>query len=235
MNSDNDALTRVLARMQQGACVTVGGGRWHQTFSHRAGDWHVEEFDEGLVHEGASSEDEIRKAYALNPGPFLALLNEPFWEGFADALLAGDRDGARAWLAAGRACGAPDLAILSAFLAWPDEAPSSEVRHLVERAIAEERAASIFQMAVLQRHGEIAARRGVEFMNALGAMVGEPPHFFAQRAGFRLRAGDLDGAISDFQREVDRIPVDAGEHTAEGLARRNHLRWLEELRARKRR
>jgi hypothetical protein len=90
-------------------------------------------------------------------------------------------------------------------------------------------------MAILGRHGDVAARRGVEFMNALGAMVGEPPHFFAQRAECRVRAGDIDGAIADFQREVDRLPEDAGEHTAEGLARQNHLRWLEELRARRQR
>jgi hypothetical protein len=221
--------------MRQGARVTVGGGRWNQTFSHRSGDWYAEEFDEGVAHEGVSSEEAIRKAFALSPGPFLALLGEPFWQGFADALLAGDRARARAWLEAGHACGAPDLAILSAFLAWPEEAPSRETRELVARAIAEQRAASIFQMAILQAHGDVAARRGVEFMDALGAMTGEPLHFFAQRAGFRVRAGDIDGALADFQREVDRIPADAGEHTAEGLARQNHLGWIEELRARKRR
>lgn len=203
--------------------------------SRRSGDWYVQELDEGVVNEGVSSEGEIRKAYALSPGPFLALLGEPFWERFASALLAGDRAGAREWLEAGRACGAPDLAILSAFLAWPEEAPSGAVRQLLERAISERRAASIFQMAILQRHGDVAAQRGVEFMNALGAMVGEPPHFFAQRAEFRVRAGDIDGAIVDFQREVARVPEDAGGHTAEGLARRNHLRWIEELRTRKRR
>jgi hypothetical protein len=235
MDSDNDALTRVLALMRAGASVRVGGGRWNETFSFRAGGWYSKVFDEGAFFEGASSEDQIRATYARDPAPFLALLGEPFWEALASALIAGDRDGARAWLEQGRACGARDLDILSAFLAWPEESPSSEVRQRVERAISEQRAASIFLAAVLQRHGDVVAMRGVEFMNALGAMAGEPLHFFGQRAEFRVRAGDIDGAIADFQREVDRIPEDASEATADGLARRNHLQWLAELRARKQR
>jgi hypothetical protein len=147
MNSNDDAITRVLALMRKGARVTptAGGGRWYQTFSFRDGDWYAEQFDEGAFYEGVSSEDEIRKAYALNPGPFLALLGEPFWEGFADALLAGNRVAARAWLASGRACGAPDLDILSAFLAWPEEAPSAEARQLIEQAISEQSPSSRWQ------------------------------------------------------------------------------------------
>ncbi len=215
--------------------MRVGGGRWNETFSFRDGDWYSVVFDEGVFLEGASSEDQIRAAYVRHPAPFLELLGEPFWEGFASALLAGDRDRARTWLEQGRACGARDLDILGAFLAWPEERPSSEVRQLVERAIFEQRAVSIFVAAVLQSYGDVMARRGVEFMNALGAMTGEPPHFFGQRAEFRVRVGDIDGAIADFQREVNRIPEDAGEATAEGLARRNHLRWLADLRARKQR
>jgi len=235
MDSNIDALTRVLTLLREGASVRLGGGRWHETFSFRDGDWYSEVFDEGAFFEGASSEDQIRAAYVRDPGPFLELLGEPFWQGFASALLAGDRDRARTWLEQGRACGARDLDILGAFLAWPEESPSSEVRQLVERAISERRAVSIFVAAVLQSHGDVVVQRGIELINALGAMTGEPLHFFGQRAELRVRAGDIDGAIADFQREVDRIPEDAGEATPDGLARRNYLGWLAELRARKQR
>lgn len=232
MDSNRDALTRVLALIRAGASVRVGGGRWSETFSFRDGGWYAEVFDEGARFEGATSERKIREAYALSPSPFLALLGEPFWEEFADALVAGDRDRARMWLEQGRACGAPDLDILGAYLAWPGESPSGEVRQQIARAISEQRAVSIFLGAVLQRHGDAVARRGIELLDALGAMTGEPPHFFGQRAVLRVRAGDPGGAIADFQREVDRIPADADESSADGRARQGYLRWLAELRSR---
>lgn len=231
-DSSRDPLTRVLALIRTGAAVRVGGGRWSETFSFRDGGWYAEVFDEGERYEGATSAAKIREAYELSPAPFLALLGEPFWEKFADALVAGDRDRARTWLEQGRACGAPDLDILGAYLAWPGESPSDEVRQRIARAISEQRAVSIYLEAVLQRHGDVVARRGIELLDALGAMTGEPLHFFGQRALLRIRAGDIRGAIADFQREVDRIPGDVDESSADGRARQSYLVWLAELRAR---
>jgi hypothetical protein len=235
MHPGSDPLARVLARIEKGARVTLGGGRWHQTFSHRDGGWYVEEFDEGAEYAGRASEDEIRKAFALSPAPFLALLGEPFWEQFASALVAGDRARARTLLAHAPGYPARDAAVLGAFLAWPEEAPSAEVRELLARAIRDQAAPEIFRAAVLQRHGDAVARQGVAFLGALAEMTGAPLHCFAQRAGFRIMAGDIDGAIEDFQRELDRLPANADERSEEGRARRDHLRWIDELRARPRR
>lgn len=200
--SDAEARARALTMVRAGEGVSLGSvsARYAQTLVCRSGKFWIEELDEGQSFDREITEQQAIQAIADNPDAVRELLARPLWQHFFRTLVEGDRLQAKAALDAtvglpGDA--APFRFVYDAFLAWPEQRPSSKLREELKSFVDGGLALHPLRAAAYAPDDTAATQKSLEYLTALGEMTGWSRSLYQHRAEYYERLGNLQAALDD--------------------------------------
>ena len=214
MRFSRPEVTEILRRIGDGASVTIGGSRAHQSWTCQDGAWVCESFDEGYVEVHPSSREEVRKLIRRRPDAFKGVLKAPRWARFSAAFLQGDAALALEHLAQALRYGdsLEQGKLLRAFLWFPTRKPTAAVRGIGRSKLRGYTAYHVFMDAAGWDRSPEVGRKGVLFVDRLIDMVGDTEGALKVRASFHEQAGDLASALRDHEHELARAKPGTFDH-----------------------
>jgi hypothetical protein len=231
MSFTPEEMDRIVCGIRAGYVVTIGGSRCNTSYrANEAGDLVIEHFDEGHVDAHPLSEDELRRVVRESPrDEFVGVLRAPLKDALREAIFNGvetsDFTPATRCFEDLAKYGYDALASmllvegvlrsLAANVKHPPEKVSAMMAGVLD--------GNSLYHAVMQPIGHdksvAAGKFGVFFFAKVAEALGHEDlrGFRRYRGTFRAMAGDLRGALADFEWEQARMPK--GDADAPYLAR----------------
>jgi len=228
VNPSNDDIEIILAELQRGKQVRVGGSRSHYYYGYKEGAWFTGAFDEGDRQEYSSTRDKMIQIIKGNYSSFQPLLQLPHERILADALHSGDvplvLKHLELWTDVGG--NLENSQVLQAFVQWPEVMPSDEVKRVIREKIGGFTAYHVLMGPLQFKQTVENGLLGLKYLEVLLDIVGECPGWRRLRATFRQMSGDIVGTIADLEvylenlSEEQKYEEDSLKMRIEGLKKR---------------
>lgn len=199
---DSAARARALEMVRAGESVSLGsvGGKYSKSLVGRAGQFWIEELDEGQSFEHEITEQQAFEALVQEPDAVRVLLARPVWQHFFRVLVEGNRAQAKAALDA--TVGLPGHAekfrfVYDAFLAWPEQRPSAQLREQLRALVAGGLTLHPLRACAYAPDDTAATHKALEYLTALGEMTSWSCSLYLHRADCYERLGNLEAALDD--------------------------------------
>jgi hypothetical protein len=199
---DPQTLASALEMVRSGQGVSLGsiGGKYGKSLACRAGQFWIDELDEGQSFEREITEEQAMQQLANNPHVVRELLASPIWRQFFEAWVEGAR--AQAKVALDATIGLPGYAeqfrfVYDAILAWPEQRPSPALREQLKSFVAGGMTLHPLRAAAYALDESAATKKALEYLTALGEMTGWSRSLYQHRADYHERLGNLQAALDD--------------------------------------
>lgn len=217
MEVSTETIEIILAELQRGHQIRIGGSRSHSYYGYKDGSWYTGAFDEGHRDEYSATRQKIIKVIKGHFSSFQPLLKRPHERIIAQALHSGDSILALQHLESWEEMGDPsqEVPVLRAYLQWPEVVPSAEVKALIRSKFS---VSTIYHVLMGPLHFNQTVENGLlglKYLEVLVEIVGECPGWRRLRANFRQMSGDIAGAIADLEVYLETLPAD---HKAASLS-----------------
>jgi hypothetical protein len=193
---------RALETVRAGNGVSLGsiGGKYSKTLTARSGQFWIEEFDEGQSFDREISEEQAIQLLAANPEAVAAALAQPIWRAFYQAFFESERAQAQAALDA--TAGLPDYGaqfryVYEAFLAWPEQRPSPQLKEQLRSFVEGGMVRQSLRAGSWVCDETVVTKKSLEYFTALGEMTAWSRSLYQYRSECHERLGNLQAALDD--------------------------------------